>query len=244
MLLAIKDKAGSNLTNEENDFMLDNSYGEDLEELTAAVMLMARLQPTDDKAKNVPSYDAKAASQVYASSKVHEQVSHRKRNTIIQTTNDDQIDSSIIFDDPFVENIGSMSDHDSNAHDEYHEKQMVAYNVQREAVNQKRVNDEFKKQKDFLQQELETFKNWAKTFEIKTLQYGLGYLNPECLKKVIAAQPKMYDGDSLHSNKLVINSSNSEETLEDAKQKLSAEQKYFSIPSTSDNDSVSEDVPS
>ncbi|GJW23313.1 integrase, catalytic region, zinc finger, CCHC-type containing protein [Tanacetum coccineum] len=43
MLLAMKDEAGSNLSNEENDFMLDTSYREDLEELTAAVMLMARL---------------------------------------------------------------------------------------------------------------------------------------------------------------------------------------------------------
>ncbi|GJV55552.1 hypothetical protein Tco_1456557 [Tanacetum coccineum] len=40
MLLAMKDEAGSNLSNEENDFMLDTSYGEDLEELTAAVMYM------------------------------------------------------------------------------------------------------------------------------------------------------------------------------------------------------------
>nr|GEV47201.1 hypothetical protein [Tanacetum cinerariifolium] len=35
---AMKDEAGSNLSNEENDFMLDTSYGEDLEELTAAFM--------------------------------------------------------------------------------------------------------------------------------------------------------------------------------------------------------------
>ncbi|GKC00995.1 hypothetical protein Tco_0987131 [Tanacetum coccineum] len=42
MLLAMKDKAGSILKDEENDFMLDNSYGEEtMEELTAAVMLMA-----------------------------------------------------------------------------------------------------------------------------------------------------------------------------------------------------------
>ncbi|GJV25133.1 hypothetical protein Tco_1377828 [Tanacetum coccineum] len=77
MLLAMKDEAGSNLSNEENDFMLDTSYGEDLEELTATV---------------------------HASSKVHEQVSHGKRQTIIQTTDDDQIDSNIIFDGLFVEN--------------------------------------------------------------------------------------------------------------------------------------------
>ncbi|GJW18152.1 integrase, catalytic region, zinc finger, CCHC-type containing protein [Tanacetum coccineum] len=61
---AMKDEAGSNLSNEENNFMLDTSYGEELEELTIAVMLMARLQPTDENAETVPSYDAKAVSQV------------------------------------------------------------------------------------------------------------------------------------------------------------------------------------
>nr|GEV15492.1 zf-CCHC domain-containing protein/UBN2 domain-containing protein [Tanacetum cinerariifolium] len=95
---------------------------------------------------------------VNASSKVHEQVSHVKRKTIIQITNDDQIDSNIIFDYPFVKNNGSTSEHDSNAHDEYHEIQMLAYNVQREAENQKRLNNELKKKKDLLQQELEMCK--------------------------------------------------------------------------------------
>ncbi|GJZ17866.1 putative ribonuclease H-like domain-containing protein [Tanacetum coccineum] len=132
MLLTMKDEAGSNLTNVENDFMLDTSYEEDtLEELTVVVMLMARLQPADDNAKNVISYDAKAVSEVNASSKVHEQVSHVKRKTIIQTMDDDQIDSSIIFDDPFVENNGGTSGHDSNAHNKYHDIKMLAYNVQK-----------------------------------------------------------------------------------------------------------------
>ncbi|GJU79031.1 hypothetical protein Tco_1276101 [Tanacetum coccineum] len=41
MLLVMKDEAGSNLANEENDFMLDTSYGDEtMEELTATVMLM------------------------------------------------------------------------------------------------------------------------------------------------------------------------------------------------------------
>nr|GEZ02031.1 hypothetical protein [Tanacetum cinerariifolium] len=102
ILLAIKDEAGSNLNNEENDFMLDTSFRkETIEELTAAVMLMARIQPADDNAETVPSYDEKAVSEVNASSKVHEQMSHVKCKTIIQTTDDDQIDSNIIFDDPY-----------------------------------------------------------------------------------------------------------------------------------------------
>ncbi|GKE71993.1 hypothetical protein Tco_1530065, partial [Tanacetum coccineum] len=138
MLLTMKDEAGSNLSNEDNDFMLDTSNGEELEELTAAVMLIARLQPANENAETVPSYDAKAVSQVHASSKVHEQVSHRKCKTIIQTMDVDQIDSNIIFDDPFVENNGGTSEHDSTAHDEYREIQMLTYNVQREAENKKR----------------------------------------------------------------------------------------------------------
>ncbi|GKC71632.1 putative RNA-directed DNA polymerase [Tanacetum coccineum] len=41
MLLAMKDEAESNLNNEENDFLLDNSYGEEtMAELTVVVMLM------------------------------------------------------------------------------------------------------------------------------------------------------------------------------------------------------------
>nr|GEW33804.1 hypothetical protein [Tanacetum cinerariifolium] len=144
MLLAMKDEAGSNLSNEENGFMLDTSYGEELKELTATVMLMARIQPTDENAKTVPSYDVTAVSQVLASSKVHEQVCHGKHKTIIQTTVDDQIDSNIIFDDLFVENNGGTSEHDLTAHDEYREIQILAYNVQREAENQQPLNNELK----------------------------------------------------------------------------------------------------
>ncbi|GKD72835.1 hypothetical protein Tco_1331117 [Tanacetum coccineum] len=47
---------------------------------------------------------------------------------------------------------------------------------------------------------------------------GLGYQNPERLKKAIAAQPKMYDGERLHSTKLIIDSPDSKETLKDAEE--------------------------
>ncbi|GJT93398.1 hypothetical protein Tco_1082243 [Tanacetum coccineum] len=315
MLLAMKDEARSILKDEENDFLLDNSYGEEtMEELTDAVMLMARIQPADGNTETVPSYDAKAVSEVNASSKVHEQVSHVKRKTIIQTSDDDQIDSNIIFDDPYVENNGGTSDHDSNAHDEYHEIQMLAYNVQKEAENKKRLNNELKKQKMLLQKELETSKKAFKEREnqyledivdleeklsshdrivykmgqsIQTihmlgkkpnkvydpfLKAGLGYKNLKRLKKAIAAQPKMYDGERLHSAKLTIDSPYSEETLEDAEesrlkmrnkmvqinygklnalyetfvpqQEFSVKQIYFSIPSTSNNGSKSKEVTS
>ncbi|GJY45559.1 putative ribonuclease H-like domain-containing protein [Tanacetum coccineum] len=293
LLLAMKDEAGSHLSNEENNFMLDNAYGEEsLDELTASVMLMARLQPAAETTNNVPSYDDKAVSQVHDSSKAHEQVSHVTRKTIIQTTDDDQIDSSIIFDDPHVDNNGGTSKHDSIAHEENHAIQMLAYNVQCEAEKQKHVNkyketcedltrelrndkdtiDRLLKEKDKIQRDFFKFENEKlliqhetqlakKAFRERENQYledivdleeklsshdrivykmgqslqtihmlrkkpnkiydpflkaGLGYQNPERLKKAIAAQPKMYDGDMLHSEKLIINLTDSEETLEDA----------------------------
>nr|GEV06519.1 hypothetical protein [Tanacetum cinerariifolium] len=85
---------------------------------------------TDGNAETVPSYDAKDVSEVNASSMVHEQMRHEKRKTIIQTSDDDQIDSNIIFDDPYVESNNGTSDHDLNDHDEYHKIQMLAYDVQ------------------------------------------------------------------------------------------------------------------
>ncbi|GJV17317.1 hypothetical protein Tco_1362640 [Tanacetum coccineum] len=202
MLLAMKDEAGSNLNNEENDFMLDTSYGEEtMEELTAAVMLMARIQPADGNAETVPSYDAKAVSEVNASSKL-------KR----------------LFNSTYLEDIVDLEEKLSS-HDR------IVYKIA-----------------------------------------GLGYKNPEHLKKAIAAQPKMYDGEKLHSTKLVIDSPDSEETLEDAKDSrpkirnkmvqinyaklnaiyetfvpqkdFSVEQTYFSLPSTSSNGSESKAVTS
>ncbi|GJW86444.1 retrovirus-related pol polyprotein from transposon TNT 1-94 [Tanacetum coccineum] len=104
------------------------------------------------------------------------------------------------------------------------------------------------------------------------LKVGLGYQNLERLKKAIAAQPKIYNGDSIHSVNLIINSPDSEETLKDTEesrlkirnkmvqinysklnalyatfvpqQEFSTEQTYFLIPSTSNNASESKEVTS
>ncbi|GJY16882.1 hypothetical protein Tco_0387304 [Tanacetum coccineum] len=280
--------------------MLDNAYGDDtLEELTAAVIMMARIQPADDKGDAEPKYDADAISEVNASqinlisrmlSKgVHGHTSHEKLKTIINTSDDDQIDSNIMFDDPYVENNGGIDEHDSNAHDQSFDIESLVYNVQKYAANQQRINYELKKQKALLQQEFETYKEWVKMLEKKPVHFskykeayeelerkipkkdfkerenkyledivdlkeklsshdrtvykigqsiqtihmlekkpnkvydpflkaGMVYQNLERLKKAIAAQPKMYDGERIHSNKLIIDSPGSDETLEDAKE--------------------------
>ncbi|GJU60964.1 putative ribonuclease H-like domain-containing protein [Tanacetum coccineum] len=75
------------------------------------------------------------------------------------------------------------------------------------------------------------------------LKVGLGYTNHVRLKKAVVVQSKMYDVDLIHNNKLVIHITDSEETLADTEEKLSAKQTYFSISSTSDNGSMSKDVP-
>ncbi|GJS69666.1 hypothetical protein Tco_0702507 [Tanacetum coccineum] len=279
MLLAMKDEVGSSLSYKENDFMLDTSYGEDLEELTATVMLMARLQAADENAETVPSYNAKVVSHVHASSKVYEQVCHGKCKTIIQTTDDDQIDSNIIFDYPFVENNGGTSKHDSTDHDgNILEKKAFKEQENRYLDDILDLEEKLSSHDRIVYkmgQSIQTIhmlgKKPNKVYD-PFLKAGLGYTNPERLKKAIAAQPKMYDGDLIHSNKLVIHSTNSEETLEDVEesrnkmrhkmvqidyeklnalydtffpqQEPSAEQTYFSIPSTSDNGSTSKDVPS
>ncbi|GJU73669.1 hypothetical protein Tco_1265074 [Tanacetum coccineum] len=92
---------------------------------------MARIQPADGNAVTEPTYDAKAISKVNASYKAHEQVNHVKCKTIIHTSDDDQIDSNIIFNNPYVENNGGTFEHESTAHDEYLDIKMLAYNVQR-----------------------------------------------------------------------------------------------------------------
>ncbi|GJY91877.1 hypothetical protein Tco_0507659 [Tanacetum coccineum] len=114
MLLAAKDEAGVNMDIKENDFMLMNAYGDDqLEELNASVIMMAHIQPTYNKSDAELTYDAEVISEVNASqidlingllSKGdHEHRNHEKSKTIKHTSVDDQIDSHIIFDDPYVE---------------------------------------------------------------------------------------------------------------------------------------------
>ncbi|GKB17612.1 hypothetical protein Tco_0851535 [Tanacetum coccineum] len=168
MLLAIKDEARSNLSNEENDFMLDTPYGEDLEELTAAVMLMDQLQPGDDNAENVPSYDAKAISQL--EKKAFKEQEDRYLDDILD------LEEKLSSHDRIIYKIGQS---------------IQTIHVLGKKPN--KVYDPF-------------------------LKAGLGYTNPVRLKKAIATQPKMYDGDLIHNNKLVTHSTDLEETLEDAKE--------------------------
>nr|GEV42181.1 hypothetical protein [Tanacetum cinerariifolium] len=77
MLLAKQDEAGVILTDEQNDFLFaDASRMEEIEDLSANICLMARIQPTNHSFDVGPSY------------------------IMLSCIGDDQIDSNIIFDTP------------------------------------------------------------------------------------------------------------------------------------------------
>ncbi|GKF04068.1 hypothetical protein Tco_0034736, partial [Tanacetum coccineum] len=129
MLLALKDEAGAHLDNEENDFMLNNTYWDKtLWELNAAVIMMARIQPINDKSNAKPTYDAEFIYEVNASQvdmingllskNDHEQRHYEKLETLIHKSDVDQINYDIIFDDPYVVNNSGKVERDTNAHDQ------------------------------------------------------------------------------------------------------------------------------
>ncbi|GJU91600.1 integrase, catalytic region, zinc finger, CCHC-type containing protein [Tanacetum coccineum] len=212
MLLEMKDEVGGNLNEEENDFALNNHYGDDsLEELNATVILMARIQPTDENSDAKPTYDADALSEVNVSKthinsqmplkSVHEHTNHAKFKTIINIYDDDQIDSSIIFDDPYVEDNGGEDKHDLHDHDQYIALQSLINNVQ----NERSLNNKLKKQQELLQKELEAYKERVKTLEkqlVKATKYKKAYeeLERELLVEKNKIDKLIKEKDKIHDD--------------------------------------------
>ncbi|GKC27038.1 gag-pol polyprotein [Tanacetum coccineum] len=94
MLLAKQDEAGGILTDEQNDFLFaDASRMEEIEELSANICLMARIQPADQNSDDEPSYESAFVSEVQSSSinKNDEQAYPTHTKIINSTIDDDQI---------------------------------------------------------------------------------------------------------------------------------------------------------
>ncbi|GJV97827.1 hypothetical protein Tco_1549404 [Tanacetum coccineum] len=153
----------------------------DGEELNAAVIMMARIQPTNNKSDAKPTYDDEFISEVNAlqfdmingllSKSDHEQRHHEKLETIIHTYADDQIDFDFIYDDLHVENNSGQVKHDTNAHDQsLHDFESLIINVQVKVEKQRKMNIKLKKKKRLLQRELETCKERIKEFKINPEQ--------------------------------------------------------------------------
>ncbi|GKC86911.1 hypothetical protein Tco_1147560 [Tanacetum coccineum] len=107
---------------------MNEYYDDQLEELNASMIMMARIQPTDNKSDVEPTYDAEVISEVNASqidlinrllSKGnHEQRNHEKFKTIKHTSVDDQINLDTLFDDPYMEDNSGQVEHDQDAHNQ------------------------------------------------------------------------------------------------------------------------------
>nr|GEV96364.1 hypothetical protein [Tanacetum cinerariifolium] len=111
MLLAKQDEAGVIRTDEQNDFFFaDASRMEEIEDLSANICLIARIQPTNHSFDVGPSNDFAFVSEVQSSSnnENEEQMYPTHTKIINSTIGDDQIDSNIIFDTP-NENVNSGS---------------------------------------------------------------------------------------------------------------------------------------
>nr|GEV35247.1 hypothetical protein [Tanacetum cinerariifolium] len=262
MLLAMKDEAGSNLKDEENDFMLDNSYGnETLEELTGVVIMMARIQSADDNAAFEPSYDAKAISEYKETFEELEREIRTDKDNIEQILKEkDKIESDFFK----IENEKIIIQHETPLAKKAFKERENRYLEDICDFEEKLSSHDRIVYK--ISQSIQTIhmlgKEPNKVYD-HFLKVGLGYKDPKRLKKAIAAQPKMYDGEMLHNSSLKIDSPDSEETLEGEEesrlkmrnkmvklnyeklnslyvtflpqQEPSAEQTYFSIPSTSND---------
>ncbi|GJT78556.1 hypothetical protein Tco_1045281 [Tanacetum coccineum] len=120
MLLAKKDKAGVILSNVQNDFLLaDAAQMEEIEDLSTNICMIARIQQATTDYDEGPSYDSAFIS---------------KQPEIVNSTNDDQINSDIIFDDTNIEINDGNIEHDKNDHDQHdNELKLLAIIAYKEA---------------------------------------------------------------------------------------------------------------
>ncbi|GJS60788.1 hypothetical protein Tco_0655572 [Tanacetum coccineum] len=234
MLLATKYEAGVHLDEEENDFVLDNAYGDNtFQELNTTVIMMAHIQPTDDKSNVEPTYGVEFISE----EEIRGQLLKTQDETLkIKHETDSFKKAFKARGVKYLEEISTL------------EEKLKSHN---------RI---IFKMSHLLQTIHMLGKKPNKVYD-PHLKTGLGYENPDRLKKANEAQPKMYDGEKLESNKLKVELPDYEETLEDAEKsqlkmkdkmiplnysklnalyesfvpqtKISAKKNYFSPPSIS-----------
>ncbi|GKA77048.1 hypothetical protein Tco_0783509 [Tanacetum coccineum] len=154
MLLAKQDEAGVILTDEQNDFLFaDASRMEEIEELSANICLMTRIQPADHTSDDGPSCESAFISEVQSSSidENNEQMYPTHTKIINSTIGNDQINSNIKFDS-FKGSVNSGS-------------------IEKDT----HVPDLFQKQKTHLTSQLETYKERVRILE--SINKDNNYLN-------------------------------------------------------------------
>ncbi|GJS80546.1 retrovirus-related pol polyprotein from transposon TNT 1-94 [Tanacetum coccineum] len=223
MLLAKQDEAGVILTDEQNDFLfVDASRMEEIEELSANICLMARIQPADQNSDDEPSYD---------------------------TIDDDQINSNIQFDsvkgnvnsgsvekDTHVYDLCALETLARNAYDEAAKQQRFAQKVQQQNMTltsqiemykeRNRVLENITKDNNYLKEFLEADER-AKRVQKQAESQLITEKNVDLFLKIgnslqamlcsVQKPMAVYDQQLKHGNiEIPLNVRDSEETLEDA----------------------------
>ncbi|GKA99012.1 integrase, catalytic region, zinc finger, CCHC-type containing protein [Tanacetum coccineum] len=168
ILLAKQDEAGVILTDEQNNFLfVDASRMEEIEELSANICLMARIQPANFDSDKGPSHDSVFLSEVQTPStnyvnplfaKDAQQKKYLKQPKIINNTiGDDQIDSNIIFDEPNGDVNSGGVEYDNNVQESYVLEQL-ARNAYMEAEKQQIIAKKVQQQNTVLTKKLKLYK--------------------------------------------------------------------------------------
>ncbi|GJX89251.1 retrovirus-related pol polyprotein from transposon TNT 1-94 [Tanacetum coccineum] len=161
------DEAGVILTNEQNNFLfVDASRMEEIEELSANICLMARIQPADNTSDAGPSYDSAFISEVQSSSnnENNEQMYQTHTKIINSTIGDDQIDSDIIFDSPNG-NVNSGSVEKDTHVPGLCALEQLARNAYQKAEKQQIFVQKVQKQNTTLTSQLESYKERVRVLE-------------------------------------------------------------------------------
>ncbi|GJX66995.1 retrovirus-related pol polyprotein from transposon TNT 1-94 [Tanacetum coccineum] len=157
MLLAKQDEAGGILTDEQNDFLFaDGSRMEEIEELSANICLMARIQPTDQNSDDEPSYES-----AFVSEELHRRAA-KQQDLLKRSTTKYCFDLSQIEmykeRNRVLENITK----DNNYLKEFLEADEREKRVQKQADSQlyhdRDIIRDLEKQRDELSQEFKHFK--------------------------------------------------------------------------------------
>ncbi|GJQ94537.1 integrase, catalytic region, zinc finger, CCHC-type containing protein [Tanacetum coccineum] len=167
MLLAKQDEAGVILTDEQNDFLFaDASRMEEIEELSANICLMARIQPADHTSDDGPSCESAFISEVQSSSidENNEQMYPTHTKIINSTIGNDQINSNIKFDS-FKGSVNSGSVEKDTHVPDLCAIEKLARNAYQEAEKQQIFAQQVQKQNTHLTSQLEMYKERVRILE-------------------------------------------------------------------------------
>ncbi|GJR69396.1 hypothetical protein Tco_0015461 [Tanacetum coccineum] len=204
MILLVKhDEEGVIITDEQNDLLFaDASRIEEIEELSANICLMAKIQPTKSDSVARPSYDYAFLSEIQTPStsyvnplfaKDKQEQKYPKQPKIINNTiGDDQIDSNIIFDEPNEDvNSGSV-EYDNNVQESYKLEQL-ARNAFKEAEKQQIIAKKIQQQNTVLTKQLESYNKKLSAVELKRKTVELQKTQTILKRKMSENEDKYHD---------------------------------------------------